>query len=133
MPDAAIEAKQLLVSCRERMGHKFGPPIIATIDDLRDANIQRAAMIGAKVGDEAAQRAIDCQRTRLINETPALTADLCHSQPTAMAVTGSEIEFLQVTRVTGAQTFEPAPVIGPTLREPQRCPAAVPHDRVYSR
>ena len=54
MTNAAIEVKQFLVSCREAMGHKFDPPVIATIDDLRDADIQRAAMIVAKLGDEVA-------------------------------------------------------------------------------
>src|SRR6185369_5357960 len=133
MPDAAIEGKQLLIACCEAMGHKFGPTVIATINDLGNADIQRAAMIVTNLGDEAAQRAVDCQRTRLVNKTPALTADLCHSQPTAMAVTGSEVECLQVARITGAETFEQASVISPTLREPQRCDAAVPHDRVYPR
>src|ERR1044072_61101 len=130
MPDAAIEGKQVLVSCREAMGHKFGPTVIATIDDPGNADIRRAAMIVIKLGDKAPQSAVDCQRTRLVNKTPALTADLCHSQPTAMAVTGSEVEFLQVARIPVAETFEQAPVISPTLCEPQRCQAAVPHDRV---
>src|ERR1044072_5636010 len=130
MPDAAIEGKQVLVSCREAMGHKFGPTVIATIDDLGNADIRRAAMIVIKLGDKAPQSAVDCQRARLVNKTPALTADLCHSQPAAMAVTGSEVEFLQVARVTGAEAFQPTPVSGPTLRKSQRCHAAVPHDRV---
>src|SRR6476659_2565400 len=133
MPDAAIEGKQLLVACREPMSHKFGPTVIATVYDLGDADIQHAAMVVTKVSNEAAQRGVDCQRTRLVNKTPALTADLGHSQSTAMAVTGSEVEFLQVTRVTGAENFQPTSVSGPTLREPQGCHAAVPHDRVYSR
>lgn len=50
-----------------------------------------------------------------------------------MAVTGSEAEFVQLASVTGAQTFQPVPVRGPTLREAQRCHAPLSHDRVYSR
>ena len=94
MADAPIEAKQFLISCREAVGHKFDPPVIATIDDLWDADIQRAAMLAGELGHEAAQRAVDCQRTRLVNNTPALTAHNCYGRPTAMAITGSEAEFV---------------------------------------
>ena len=57
-------------------------------------------MIFGKFGDEAAQRNVNRQRTRFVNNTPALTTSDCHSQPTAMAVTGSEAEFIQLSRVT---------------------------------
>src|SRR5258707_2354749 len=132
MADAAVEAKQFLVSCREAVGHKFDPSVIATVHGLGYADTERAIMIVGKLGEEAAQRAVDCQRTRLINNTPTLTARNCHGRPTAMAVTGSKAEFVQLARVTCAQTFQSAPIRGPTLREAQRCHAPLLHDRAYS-
>jgi hypothetical protein len=103
--DAAIEAKQFLVSRGEAVGHKFAPSVIATVHGLGDANIQGAAMITGKLGDEATQRAVDCQRTRLVNNTPSLTAHNCHGQPATMTITGSEAEFIQLA--PGAQMFQP--------------------------
>src|ERR1051325_1703786 len=94
MPDAAIEAKQFLVSCCEAMSHKLGPSVIATIDDVGHAHIQCAA----KLADKGAQSSVDCQRTRLVNNTPVFTADNCDSQSAAMAVTRAEAEFVQITR-----------------------------------
>src|SRR4029077_20947936 len=131
--NAAIEAKQLLVACRKAMGHKFDPPVIATVHGLWDADTQRAAVIAGKLSDEAAQRAVDCQRTRLVNNTPALTAHNCDGQPTTMTITGSEAKFSQLARVTGAQMFQPAPVRGPALGEAQGCHAPLAHDRADSR
>jgi hypothetical protein len=90
-------------------------------------------MITRKPGNEAAQRAVDCQRTRLVNNTPTVTARNCHSQPTTMTITSSEAEFSQLARITAAQAFQPAPVRGPTLREAQRCRAPIPHNRFNSR
>jgi hypothetical protein len=115
--DAAIEANEFLVSCGEAMGHKFAPSVIATVHGLGDADIHGVAMITGKLSYKATQRAIDCQRTRLVNDTPSFTAHNCHGQPATMTITGSEAEFIQLARVAGAQMFQPAPVRGPALRE----------------
>ena len=96
--DAAIETKQFFVTCREAVSHKFDPAIIATVHGFGDADSERAIMIVRKPGDEAAQCAVDCQRTRLVNNTPTLTARNCHGRPTAMAVSGPKAEFIQLAR-----------------------------------
>src|ERR1700741_168754 len=102
MPDAAIEADQLLVSSCEAMSHELGPSVIAAIDDPGHPDIQRAAMTVGKFGHEAAQSGVDCQRTRLVNNTPSSTANNRHGQPAAMAVTAAEAQLVQVARVAAA-------------------------------
>src|SRR5262245_63536557 len=102
------------------MDHKFCPPVISTVHGFGDADTHRATVVVGKLGHEAAQRAVDCQRTRLVNHTPTFTTHNCHGRPTAMAVTCTEAYFVQLARLTDAQTFQSLPIGGPTLRESQR-------------
>src|SRR5262245_55063737 len=76
-------------------------------------------MITGKLSYEATQRAVDCQRTRLVNNTPSLTAHNCHGQPTTMTITGSEAEFIQLARIIYPSTRKSGAFWGPRFIHPR--------------